>query len=480
MNRHWLRRRLGRKLVLTLTLAATTAAAVVFSPAAPAQAASSIGGKITRSEVLARAANWYLRRNDSDMTYSMELKTWDGTHSRTYRRDCSGLVDMAWHLGDDPNTHGLDDPTYTTPISRSELLPGDLLDDTVNDDPGYPYHALLFGGWEDAAKTKFWYYSFGGTPMKKEEHKSFSDATLSGHATWQYKAYRYNKIVNDLDDDDPAIASVTGDGFHDIVARKSDNSLWLYPNNYVRDGGVPYSGSTARQIGSGWGNFNSIVGADVTGDGFTDLVVRKTVDNSLWLYSNNYVRDDGVPYSAGSSRQIGSGWGNFNLLVGADVTGDGFTDLVGRTTDGSLWLYPNNFVRDDGIPYSSSSARQIGSGWGNFNRIIGADVTGDGFTDLVGRKADGSLWLYPNNYVRDGGVPYSSSSARQIGSGWNNFDTIIGADVTGDGFTDLVGRKADESLWLYPNNYVRDGGVPYSGSTARQIGSGWGNFNTIL
>ncbi|GAB3842342.1 hypothetical protein GCM10029963_15230 [Micromonospora andamanensis] len=217
-------------------------------------------------------------------------------------------------------------------------------------------------------------------------------------------------------------ADVTGDGFADLVARKPDGTLWLYSNNFVRDDGDPYSTSASRQIGSGWNNFNTIIGADVTGDGFADLVARKP-DGTLWLYSNNFVRDDGDPYSTSASRQIGSGWNNFNTIIGADVTGDGFADLVARTTTGTLLLYSNNFVRDDGDPYSTSASRQIGSGWNNFNTIIGADVTGDGFADLVARTTTGTLLLYSNNFVRDDGIPYSQY--RQIGSGWNNFNILI-------------------------------------------------------
>ncbi|MFF0233456.1 hypothetical protein ACFYPR_24585, partial [Micromonospora sp. NPDC005254] len=75
---------------------------------------------------------------------------------------------------------------------------------------------------------------------------------------------------------------------------------------------------------------------------------------------------NGVPYSG--NRQIGSGWSGFDTLVGADVTGDGYTDLVGRTTSGALLLYPNNIERDNGVPFSGN--QQIGSGWGGFNSII--------------------------------------------------------------------------------------------------------------
>jgi hypothetical protein len=155
------------------------------------------------------------------------------------------------------------------------------------------------------------------------------------------------------------------------------------------------------------------------------------------------------------------------------VTGDGYTDLLATKPDGTMWLYPNNIERDNGVPYSDN--RQVGSGWTGFDQLTGADVTGDGFTDLVARKADGTLWLYPNNIVRDNGRPYSEN--RQIGSGWNGFDRILGADVTGDGFTDLVARKADGTLWLYPNNIGRDNGRPYSEN--RQIGSGWNGFDRL-
>ncbi|GAA5204824.1 hypothetical protein GCM10023323_09440 [Streptomyces thinghirensis] len=89
--------------------------------------------------------------------------------------------------------------------------------------------------------------------------------------------------------------------------------------------------------------------------------------------------------------------------------------------DGTMWLYSNNFVRDDGDPYGS--VRQIGHGWNNYNRIIAADATGDGYTDLVALKPDGTLWLYSNNFVRDDGDPYGD--VRQIGHGWNNYNRII-------------------------------------------------------
>ena len=290
----------------------------------------------------------------------------------------------------------------------------------------------------------------------------YYDATADGVAI-------ANAVWTPVDEEEaPQGHSVTGDDFADMVGTKADGTMWLYTNNFVRDDGVPYSAT--RQIGSGWGGFDRIFAADVTGDRFTDMVATKP-DGTMWLYSNNFVRDDGRPYSA--VRQIGTGWENFDRIVGADVTGDGFADLVATKADGTMWLYSNNIVRDDGRPYSA--VRQIGHGWENFDRLVGADVTGDGFADLLATKADGTMWLYSNNIVRDDGVPYSA--VRQVGSGWGGFDRIVGADVTGDGFADLVATKADGTMLLYSNNIVRDGGRPYS--AVRQIGHGWDGFDRL-
>ncbi|MEU1685443.1 CHAP domain-containing protein, partial [Micromonospora sp. NPDC005707] len=248
---------------------------------------------------------------------------------------------------------------------------------------------------------------------------------------------------------DPWIADVSGDGFADLVATKTDGSMQLFSNNYTRDGGVPYG--DVRQIGSGWSNYDRLINADVTGDGFADLLGVKA-DGTMWLFSNNFNRDGGVPY--GDVRQVGSGWTNYARIVPADANGDGFTDLLGVKADGTMWLFSNNFVRDGGVPYGD--VRQIGSGWNNYNRLVQADANGDGFTDLLGVKADGTMWLFSNNFVRDGGVPYGD--VRQIGSGWTNYANIVPADANGDGFTDLLGVKADGTMWLFSNNFVRDGG----------------------
>lgn len=54
-----------------------------------------------------------------------------------------------------------------------------------------------------------------------------------------------------------------------------------------------------------------------------------------------------------------------------------------------MWMYPGT---GDG---RLGTSRRIGTGWNIFNSIVGAGtLNGDTFPDLVARKPDGSLWAY--------------------------------------------------------------------------------------
>ncbi len=247
---------------------------------------------------------------------------------------------------------------------------------------------------------------------------------------------------------------VTGDGYADIQATKSDGSLWLYPNNTT---GTPFD--NGRQVGAGWGTFSRIMPADVTGDGFSDLLTMKS-DGTLWLYANSGTT---TPYASG--QQVGSGWGIFNRIMASDVTGDGYADVVATKSDGTLWLYTNT---GGATPYVSG--KQIGSGWGIFDRLMLADMNQDGLADIVATKSDGTLWLYRSNGTS---TPYTSG--QQVGSGWTVFPKLVAADYNADRYADLLGVKSDGTMWLYRNS-----GASTPFSSGQQVGSGWTGFDRIF
>jgi hypothetical protein len=88
-----------------------------------------------------------------------------------------------------------------------------------------------------------------------------------------------------------------------------------------------------------------------------------------------------------------------------DITGDGYAELLAATEDGKLAYYPNNIERDNGIPYNV--ATPIGHGWNATSHLRLSDISGDGYTDLLAVRTDGTLAYYPNNIERDNGIPYN-------------------------------------------------------------------------
>ena len=80
----------------------------------------------------------------------------------------------------------------------------------------------------------------------------------------------YTQVINGGD--------LNGDGKADIIAVKSDGTAWAFYGN-----GTNYVNTTPKQIASGWNIYDKIVSsADYNGDGDADVIARKS-DGTLWI-----------------------------------------------------------------------------------------------------------------------------------------------------------------------------------------------------
>jgi hypothetical protein len=150
---------------------------------APTPPASTIGGSISRTEVLARGKNWY----DRDVPYSQSATALDVNGTKAYRTDCSGFVSMAWHLSSSETTSTLG--SVATTISKSALRPGDALNDAGQ-------HTVLFIGWKDQDAGTFYYYSESNPDVDMQYGSAnVNSGSISGHPAADYVALRYDKIV---------------------------------------------------------------------------------------------------------------------------------------------------------------------------------------------------------------------------------------------------------------------------------------------
>ena len=162
---------------------------------------------------------------------------------------------------------------------------------------------------------------------------------------------------------------------------------------------------------------------------------------------------------------LGAGYGGYALMSGVgDLNGDGGSDLIGRRPDGKLILH-----QGDGQGGLLGQV-VIGTSWGAFTAIFSpGDFNGDRRTDLMGIDGAGRLQFYRGVGNARFGTPVV------IGRGWGSAFTSVTSpgDFDGDGKADVLARRADGGLILYPGNGAGGWG------RARQIGWSWGGLTIV-
>ncbi|HVC77041.1 MAG TPA: VCBS repeat-containing protein [Candidatus Micrarchaeaceae archaeon] len=222
----------------------------------------------------------------------------------------------------------------------------------------------------------------------------------------------------------------------------------------------------AGPIGTGWQQYDLIVSPgdwDGAANGAPDIIARKAADGTLWLFSG----DGAGGYK--SPKQIASGFGVYTQLIAAGkFTGDSRPDLMAVRNDGELVLFAN---RGHGI---LGNPVPIASGWGRYDAVVGAyNFSGFHRPDLIVRNAsDGSLTVFAGN--GHGGF---SGSSLITSTSFKQYSLLSSpGDWDNDGFPDLMGRTADGTLCLFRGN-GRDG---LQNTSCDAIGGGWGVFDAIL
>ncbi len=90
---------------------------------------------ITREQVIKRANTWVKKK----VPYSQS------GYYKGYRRDCSGMVSMAWNLKRSYTSRTIG--SVAKRVSKSKLRPGDAIHT--------PGHVAIFGGWANKSRTKY-------------------------------------------------------------------------------------------------------------------------------------------------------------------------------------------------------------------------------------------------------------------------------------------------------------------------------------
>ncbi|WP_329395091.1 hypothetical protein [Streptomyces melanogenes] len=175
-------------------------------------------------------------------------------------------------------------------------------------------------------------------------------------------------------------------------------------------------------LGTGWNTYTLMASPGNVAGSASDDVVGRDSDGVLWLHQSDHQKL--LPRT-----KVGGGWNIYTQITGgSDLNGDGRGDLLATDKDGVLWFYAST-----GNAAAPFTARQkIGGGWGVYNLLTApGNIAGASGGDLLARDKDGVLWLYLGK--GDG----TFTARRQVGGGWQKYTHIIPAGKNGKGVADL-------------------------------------------
>jgi hypothetical protein len=282
-------------------------------------------------------------------------------------------------------------------------------------------------------------------------------------------------------DETPIVPSEAKEYGYSVVSDGSDGGFYCLDTTFAHELGHNMGDAHDRANASNPGAYSYSYGYIGTGtSGFSTIMAYGSAgDTPLSVFSNPNISicqnsPCGVADSSSSSADNVHSMNNTAPLIAQfeptavgtppplfssphnDVNGDGKSDLIWRTKDGSRFAY---WIMN-GSELVSSASFNVST---KYQLLATGDFNGDGKMDVVWANGTG-LWMWVGN-----GTSFTSSYMRAFPTGWRVVDA---ADVDGDGKSDLIwvtsGRIAE---WLM-------NGTNFSASYTQNLSSGWSYLTT--
>ena len=270
-----------------------------------------------------------------------------------------------------------------------------------------------------------------------------------------------NNPFNDIDpgnNSTPTFADIDGDGDQDLVIGQSDGTLKYYRKNATNSSPLftELTSTNNPFNGINVGNFSAPTFADIDGDDKLDLVIGER-HGTLKYYLNESTETVIAFTDKTESNNPFNGIdvGNLSAPTFADIDGDGDSELVVGTNDGTLKYYLNESTESTTVFTEKTSTENPFDGIdvGLASSPAFADINGDNKPDLVLGRSNGELSYYLNESTG------SSITFTEKRSTENPFDSVsvgthstpVFADINGDDKMDLIVGELNGNLNYYLN-----------------------------
>ncbi|MEM1178344.1 MAG: Calx-beta domain-containing protein, partial [Acidobacteriota bacterium] len=221
---------------------------------------------------------------------------------------------------------------------------------------------------------------------------------------------------------DVAIADLDGDGDNDLIYGDYNGNQVFWRENDLDTTGV----FLARiALATGIGNAQGLDIADVDSDGDLDVLVAGRNADAYFFLEN-----DNGDASAWTRRTIATGVNAAQVIVAADLDGDGDLDAAGGSSSGSGKLAWYENVTGDGTSWLS---RDIYSS--RFAAVAAGDLDLDGDQDLLVQDIGATDIIWLENTAGDG----TAWTQRQISSFSTARRGLQAVDLDFDGDLDVIG-----------------------------------------